>query len=112
MTQAEKRQQWEQRLLAFEGSGQTVQDWCVTQNIKLSNFYYWRRKLRSGESEEQVNPINWLPLEFDLRPPGEQTAEQIGIEIDGRYKVIVQKGFDRDQLRDVLQVLQQTCLVN
>jgi hypothetical protein len=113
MTQAEKRKQWEHHLTDFESSGQNAIDWCTKQNIKLANFYYWRKRLRTTKQEQGVNPISWLPLEFDLKPlPGELAADQISIEIEGRYKVIVQKGFDREQLRDVISVLNQQCLAN
>ena len=113
MTQAEKRKEWEQRLSDFEGSGQNAIDWCADQQIKLASFYYWRKRLKTARQEQTVNPISWLPLEFDLKPlPGELTAEQISIEIDGRYKVVVQKGFDRDQLQDVISVLNRPCLAN
>jgi hypothetical protein len=108
MTQAEKRKGWEQRLSDFESSGQNAIDWCAKQNIKLANFYYWRKRLKSTRKEQGTNPISWLPLEFDLKPlPRELPAEQISIEIDNRYKVVVQKGFDCEQLRDVISVLNQ-----
>jgi hypothetical protein len=113
MTQAEKRIEWEQRLSDYESSGRNAIDWCADQQIKLANFYYWRKRLKTTRPEQTVNPISWLPLEFDLNPlPGELTADQISIEIDGRYKVVVQKGFDREQLQDVISVLNRQCLAN
>jgi len=35
----------------------------------------------------------------------ELTAEQISIEVDGHYKVVVTKGFDRAQLQEIISIL-------
>ena len=108
MSQKTKREQWEQHLADFEGSGQTAVIWCKEQDIQLANFYYWKRRIRTVIEDAKVSPISWLPLEFDLKSPsGEMAAEQISIEIGGKFKVIIQKGFDREMFRDVVSILQQ-----
>ena len=108
MSQTAKRLQWEQHLADFEASGQTAVVWCKEQDIQLANFYYWKRRLRTVIKDAKVDPISWLPLTFELKPqPGEMAAEQISIEISGKFKVIIQKGFDREMFRDVVSILQQ-----
>ena len=107
MSQLSKREHWEQRLAEFESSGLSAISWCTEKDVKLANFYYWRRRLRTQEKEPLVNPISWLPLEFDVKQlPGELTAEQMSVEIDARYKVIIQKGFSHEMFRDVINILQ------
>ena len=55
-----------------------------------------------------ISPISWLPLEFDLKAAAsEGTADQINVEINGKFKVMVQKGFDHDLFRDVVNILKQ-----
>lgn len=108
MLQTTKREQWEQHLADFEASGQTAVVWCKEQDIQLANFYYWKRRLRTVINDAKVNPISWLPMAFDLKPqPGEMAAEQISIEIGGKFKVIIQKGFNCEMFRDVVSILQQ-----
>lgn len=109
MSQAKLREQWEQKLTDYEASGQTIAVWCAEQKIGLAKFFYWKRKLRSKKQAAggDTSPISWLPLEFDLKDlSGERTADQIRIEIGSKFKVVVQKGFDRDMLRDVVNILQ------
>jgi len=106
MTQAQKRLEWEQRLSDYERSGQTAIEWCAQHQIKLANFYYWRRRLTTISQEQDINPISWLPLTIDMNTQSEElTAEQISIEVDGHYKVVVTKGFDRDQLQEIISIL-------
>ena len=38
---------------------------------------------------------------------GERTDVTISIEIGSKFKVIVQKGFDHEMLRDVVNILKQ-----
>ena len=113
MSQADLREHWEQKLTECETSGQTITAWCGEQKIGLAKFYYWKRKLRSknqaaGDGANPISPISWLPLEFDLKGfSGERTADQISIEIGSQFKVVVQKGFDHEMLRDVVNILKQ-----
>ena len=113
MSQAVLREHWEQKLAEYETSGQTITAWCAEQKIGLAKFYYWKRRLRSknqtaGGGANPINPISWLPLEFDLKDlAGERMADQISIEIGSKFKVVVQKGFDHEMLRDVVNILKQ-----
>ena len=95
-------------LLLGDHYSQTVVAWCKEQDIQLANFYYWKRRLRTVIKDAKINPISWLPMAFDLNSlPVEMAAEQISIEIGGKFKVTIQKGFDREMFRDVVSILQQ-----
>lgn len=109
MSQAVLREQWEQKLVDYEASGQTIAAWCGEHKIGLGNFYYWKRRLRNNrEKDRAISPISWLPLEFELKEAAsERTADQINVEINGKFKVSVQKGFDHDMFRDVVNILKQ-----
>ncbi len=108
MKRNERHETWVKQMTDFEASGQTAVAWCAEQGVQLATFYYWKKRLRTAEKSGKVNPISWLPLEFDLKTqPGELAAEQISIEIGGKFKVVIQKGFDREMFRDVVSILQQ-----
>lgn len=40
---------WVKKLEAFSYSGKSVQVWCTENNIKESEFYYWKRKIEKVE---------------------------------------------------------------
>lgn len=42
---AEKAALWEQRMAAFEASGQSRRAWCKAQGVSVNTFGYWRHRL-------------------------------------------------------------------
>lgn len=48
MDQTNKREQWAQRLTAFECSGLGRRAWCEAQGVNVNTLDYWRRRLRAG----------------------------------------------------------------
>jgi hypothetical protein len=47
MTRAYLHALWKNRMSDFEASELISTQWCANQEIPLSQFRYWRRKLRS-----------------------------------------------------------------
>jgi hypothetical protein len=41
-------------LLESRGSDQSVSDFCIEQGIKEASFYYWQKKYRENNPEEQT----------------------------------------------------------
>jgi hypothetical protein len=94
---------WEQRLAEYEGSGKTIKAWCKEQTIRENQFYYWRKKLRTCQTEKTV-PVKWLPLDFQINGLADSSGEYITVYI-GQATVEVRKGFDHHLLREIVQVL-------
>lgn len=46
----QKREEWQRRLERFAGSGRTIAQFCLRENIPPHRFYYWARQLRSKSS--------------------------------------------------------------
>ena len=42
---AAKRREWEQRLRRFERAGQSVIEFCLSEEVSPKSFYRWRQKL-------------------------------------------------------------------
>lgn len=95
---------WEQRLTHYEESGISIKAWCKQQSIKESQFYYWRKKLRTDKAEE-TQPLQWLPLDLQLSKQTIPAGDWITVHI-GQAKVEIGKGFDQSLLREIIQVLQ------
>jgi hypothetical protein len=93
---------WREILRRQRASGLPVAAFCRQTGVAVSSFYYWRRRVQA--------PASFTELKV-LPPPTvsgayQATTPSSGIELrlaDGCC-VIVQRGFDRQTLREVLQV--------
>ena len=106
MKQNQKCVEWEKRIADCANSGQTIAAWCETNGIKLSNFYYWKRRLRDQTGIGAGQPIRWMSL--DIRPLEDRPSLPEGalsIEI-GQARIIVTQGFDQRVFRDIVNILQ------
>ncbi len=95
---------WEDRLAQYEASGSSIAAWCKEQDIRESQFYHWRKKLRNGQPEK-TQSVEWLPLEFQHTKKSRLVADFITVHI-GQAKIQIRKGFDRQLLQEIIQVLQ------
>lgn len=59
-------QQWQQLFERFEASAQTVQDFCQSQGLSVSNFY--RRRALAGAPCGQVRSANRVGHKSHLAP--------------------------------------------
>jgi len=95
---------WEQRLAEHEGSGKSIAAWCKEQEVKENQFYYWRKKLRTGQAEK-TQPVQWLPLDLQPSKQASPVGDWITVHI-GQAAVEIRKGFDHRLLREIVQILQ------
>jgi hypothetical protein len=55
--QAYQLRKWQYLIKQRHESGMKVRDWCATNNISKSSYYYWLAKIRSEFYEEAVNQL-------------------------------------------------------
>lgn len=74
MTRAEMREKriakWTQLVREAQDSGLTIKGWCKEHGILEKTFYYWKRQLKSQNSE---NPK--APVPISARHPAPHFAE-------------------------------------
>ena len=104
MVNKELRIIWEQRLLEYKDSGQSIAAWCNERSVKENQFYYWRKKLRSEQAEKE-QPVKWLPMEVDFYKQARRATDSILVHV-GQVAVEIKKGFNQHLLREIVQVLQ------
>lgn len=49
----EKRQKWKDTILKQKESGQSVAQWCRSNNILQHQFFYWKKRLFPESTEYQ-----------------------------------------------------------
>jgi transposase-like protein len=87
---------WRELIERQERSGSSISAFCRRAGVSQPSFYAWRRRLR-GEvtfAEVLTRPAAAEIGGIELRLPG------------GRY-VVLRAGFDRQVLRELLQVLEE-----
>lgn len=95
---------WEDRLAQYDSSGKSIAAWCKEQTIRENQFHYWRKKLRTGQTEK-AQPVKWLSLDLQLSKQANPVGDSITVYV-GQATVAIRKGFDHHLLREIVQVLQ------
>ncbi len=70
----EKRRFWEHHLNQCRQSHQTQKAYCEMHGLKIHQFYYWKRRLKTGQDKIAFLP---LPLPGDLFAPHSPYAVRI-----------------------------------
>jgi len=87
-----KIEAWKTKLSEQVNSSMTQINWCAANNINLSKFRYWKRKVDSTEPAE----TNFLELSMEST-----AATAISLEVSG-VKINVSPGADSDLLQKVI----------
>jgi hypothetical protein len=87
---------WRKIIRQQQASGLSALAFCRRAGVPQSSFFAWRRKLRNEATfaEVKVSPVTMLsPARIELR-------------LSGRRSIVVQPGFDRQTLIELLAVLE------
>lgn len=104
MTRAEHRLQMENRITAFNNSGQSLSAWCRDHEVSYYQMQYWLKKNRNGKTAKTHSTPNWMSVEVNER---KQHQPCLPVKI-GSVTVEVEPGFDPSLLADVVRAL-KTC---
>ncbi len=106
----EKGRYWETTIREAARSGVSVREFCRLRNLKVSQFYWWRHRLK------QTRPLpaagkragNSGPASFAL-VSGEPGTTDAGIELvlGGGRRLRISRGVDEATLRAVLAALER-----
>lgn len=97
-----KTNYWEQQVISWEQSGKTQKEFCGQQEISVSAFGYWKRKLRPQRSEV----VEFYPLSIPV--PGPQSSSS-GISLvtrDAKFHIKLATDFVPRTLRALLHTLE------
>lgn len=98
MRRTELKELWQKRMNDYETSKLSGTEWCIDQEIPLSQFRYWRRKLRVTQLSQPTD--QWMSIELETQAVHAPLFIHCGFA-----KVEVHAGFDPDLFADVLRVL-------
>lgn len=126
MSEIKSSTEWEKILQSFKKSGLTATQWCKEQNLSYHAFMYWHYKIygrvtnrakpnkKSKEKNTkwlavETNPSNINKSSIALNQPDKTITSQ-GIKVSvGKVDIMVNTGFDKTLLQDVVKVLSSLC---
>lgn len=106
-----KESKWRQQVAGQAASGLSVQAYCRARGLSENSFYWWRRELQRREHEQ---PTAAAPAFVPVRVTADATempvaasAGVVDIMLPGERRLRVTGKVDRQQLADVLDVLER-----
>ena len=86
------KRQWAEKIAVWQNSGLSIAAWCRQNDENYHRFLYWRKRLQQG-----AKPCGHF-VELTLESPA------LALACNG-VTLQIERGFDRDLLREVLSVL-------
>jgi transposase-like protein len=91
---------WSKRINEQQASGKSIVGWCKANDLKVNQYYYWRKKLKDNETF-QSQKIEWLPVHIN---PETANLETIKVQL-GPATISLEKGFDPELFSQIVQAL-------
>jgi hypothetical protein len=102
MTQAEVRQVWENRIAAYQASGQSATEWCAIHQLLPRQLWYWLRKYKTTKASV-TSSSRWMAINVDKRFEEKETTLLVRI---GSAVIEIKSGYNPALLSDVVRTLQ------
>jgi len=106
MAKKDNSEQWEHLLSDYRSSSMTANEWCQSNQVKRSIFYYWMRKLKTKSSED-IN-TKWASIPLPNVQVVALPSSPITLKI-GDFSLEIESGFEKVALKDILSVAIQLC---
>ena len=102
----EKQTIWEERVRAWQASGVSARKFAESSGISVSSLRYWTYRLKKTDGVPRV--LRLVPKTAVPEAPAETApvpaASRLTVEV-GAARVVVQSGFDRLLLAEVVGTL-------
>ena len=78
---------WRLRLRRQAVSGLSIREFCERERISTASFYAWRRRLAAPQVAAPSDPPLFVPIRLDPAPPADDTAPDLGFEIELPHRI-------------------------
>ena len=110
MTMIAKQKQWRKRIDECTSSGLSIQEWCKVNAVSPNQYYYWKRNFNKLDNGIQKSETQWASLLIEKPKKTSISIPAPAITLQaGPFKVDVTKGFDKQTLTDLIQILGTLC---
>ena len=90
--------EWQKRFEEQKRSGLSISEWCRRQGIRANQYYYWWKRLGGNRvvTKEGTQGRNFVEL---------GGRESLELQIRDDIRIRISSNFDRDALKDLLELL-------
>jgi len=99
-----KELMWRRQVAAQAAGGLSIRAFCKARGISEQSFHWWRRELRRRDAQRVVPAF--VPVAVTATAPEPASGGVVEIVLPGDRRVQVRGKVDRQQLADVLAVLE------
>jgi len=103
-SRAGRQQFWEEHLEKWNASELSQGEYCRHNKISEKSFQYWKRKVKRNNA---VPALVELTLPKSLPVPLLSSHPQLCLVVGQRYRIEIGKGFDSQDLEQVVRVLER-----
>lgn len=103
VSQGDRASSWRERLRRYASSSLTVAEFCRREGVSVPNFYYWRRRLADGPSN-QPSPQRSLQAAPAFQPLLLTGGGMVTVELAGgvRIELPAEQGLVRAVVAELL----------
>lgn len=94
--------QWLERIQSWQQSGLSQSAWCQKNDIRVSKFGYWKRKLETVSAGRPVQNSAFVPVVPDQQPAEPETSSQLTVALPNGVTV---SGINENNLSLVKQLI-------
>ena len=95
---------WKERITACRSSGQTVAEWCSTNDISSKTYYRWERKLLREASQELCCTKQPQQIQrFTEIPSMTDAADVVAVVHTGELTCELRQGITPEQMSAIIQ---------
>jgi hypothetical protein len=107
MTAAEEK--WSSRVSAWRSSGKTLREFSELEGLSASSLRWWSTRLKKLAAEGEATPASTSKIAMARvhRVPPKRDAPRVFVEVAGA-RIVVERGFDVELLREVIRALAVT----
>ncbi len=104
ISRAGRQQFWQEHIEKWNASELSQGEYCRRNKISEKSFQYWKRKAKRNSA---MPALVELTLPKSLPPPLLSPHPQLCLVVGQRYRIEIGKGFDSQDLEQVVRVLER-----
>lgn len=99
-------QRWREQISEQQASGKSIVVYCREHELRLWQFYEWKKRLEKSKPSEFVSVSMKPEVEEPSQLPAVLTSSSIELRLHRGWSLQIETGFDADHLRRLLSVLE------
>lgn len=103
---SEELLRWDLRIKEVESNGYSVREYCLKNGFTERQYYYWYKKVRTGNDQADSIPEGFSELTFQGE---ENTLPGLSIYFGDKIKLVPDSGFSQKEFIRVVKLLSALC---